>query len=86
MIVSAKIFTLLLWVLFIANWVSPFGDYYTVLSWAGLALLAAHIIETAVFFPKAKKAGGNLAAHLLQLLIFGYVHNMAIDEKLSQTA
>lgn len=85
MIASAKIATLLAWGLFIINWMSPLGDFYTALHWAGLALLAAHFIEAIVFMPKARRVGGNPVAHFLLLLVFGYVHNMVIDQKLAQT-
>ena len=89
MIISSKIVTALAWIAIVLNWLAPslfasFGETVgTVLNWSGLILIIAHCIETAVFLPKAKKLGGNMANHIVQLLLFGYVYNMEMDKLLS---
>ena len=85
MILISKIFTALAWIVIILNWLMPslfasLGPTFSdVVSWSGLGLVGAHIIETLIFLPKAKKAGGNLGMHIVQLLLFGYVYNMELD-------
>lgn len=87
MILAAKIATLMGWLFIIANWIMPFGGQLeSMLHYSGIGLAIAHAIETAIFFPKAKKAGGNLALHALQLFIFGYPHNMALDQAINAAA
>lgn len=83
MIAATKIATLIGWALIIFNWIVPFeGDMYNILHWSGIGLAAAHLVEVFVFLPKAKRAGGNLAMHAIQLFIFGYAHNLALDKQL----
>ena len=85
MILIAKIATIIGWIVILANWVTPFaGDFSAMLHYSGLGLIAAHLIEVVVFLPKAKRLNENTALHALQLFIFGYAHNMAIDAKLEQ--
>ncbi len=38
------------------------------------ALLAVHAIETVVFLPRLRAAGGSLANHVVQTLLFGLLH------------
>ncbi|HEY9033579.1 MAG TPA: DUF1145 domain-containing protein [Pseudomonadales bacterium] len=83
MIVSGKIVTLAGWLLILANLAYPLGNYQQMINWAGIGLLAAHVIEMLVFLPKARRVGGPLAGHLLQLLVFGYVHNMVMEQALA---
>ena len=37
-------------------------------------LLAVHAIETVVFLPRLRAAGGSLANHVIQTLLFGLLH------------
>lgn len=80
-IVIAKLTTLLGWLLIIVNWLHPIDDWYNLLHWAGIFLIVAHSIEMLVFLPAARRAPGNTAIHALQLLVFGYAHNMALMEQ-----
>ncbi len=83
MIAIAKISTLIAWIAIVANWIVPFGgDMEAILHWAGIGLAGAHFVEMLIFLPKAKRAGGNVAMHAVQLFLFGYAHNMALDEQL----
>lgn len=84
MILMSQFITALAWLLIIFNVISPITGYAEILNWTGVGLLAAHSIETLVFLPKAKKLGGNITSHIAQLLIFGYVHNMKMDQLLSK--
>jgi uncharacterized protein YhhL (DUF1145 family) len=86
MILSAQITTIIAWIAIVFNWVHPINGYYDILNYTGLGLAAAHMVETLVFLPKAKKVGGNMAVHIVQLLVFGYVHNMVMDKQLSGKA
>lgn len=85
MILFSKLLTLLAWILIIFNWISPIEAWHTNLYWTGIGLSIAHVIEMLVFLPLAKKAGGNLALHGVQLLVFGYAHKMQLDEDIEST-
>ncbi len=37
-------------------------------------LLAVHAVETLVFLPRLRAAGGSLAHHVIQTLLFGLLH------------
>lgn len=80
MILAAKIATLLAWALIIFNWICPIEGYYNAIHWTGVFLIVAHIIEMFVYLPAAKRVGGNVALHAVQLFIFGYAHNMVLIE------
>lgn len=43
-------------------------------SWLIVVLVLAHLAEVLVFFKTAKEAGGSLAAHLVNIFIFGFFH------------
>ena len=83
MILVSKIVTVLAWIVIIINWFVPLGGAYPYLNWGGIFLVIAHPIEAAVFLPKAKQAGGNLALHIIQLVIFGYPHVMELDQAIA---
>jgi uncharacterized protein YhhL (DUF1145 family) len=38
------------------------------------AMLAVHALEAIVFLPRLRAAGGSLAGHLAQTLLFGFLH------------
>ncbi len=85
MIFIAKVATAIAWLVIVVNWLMPFSaDYYSMIHFTGLGLLGAHALETALFLPKAKALNENMAVHALQLLIFGYPHNMQIEQQLKQ--
>ena len=84
MIAITKIITLLSWLAILVNCFQPFAaPLDTILQWTGVGLLAAHVLEMLVFLPKAEKAGGSKIGHALQLLVFGYAHNMAMDQAIA---
>lgn len=39
-----------------------------------LVLLAVHAIEVVAFLPRLRAAGGSLAGHVVQTLLFGFLH------------
>ena len=43
----------------------------TVVFWL---LVVAHVVESVVFLPKLKAAGGSLPMHILMTLVFGILH------------
>lgn len=81
MIAAAKFATILGWLAILINILVPFGSQIEIiLYWSGIGLAAAHTLEMFIFLPKAKKLDGNLSWHALQLFIFGYAHNMTLDQ------
>jgi hypothetical protein len=48
--------------------------------WSGMgrrifvALLVVHAIEAVAFLPRLRAAGGSLGSHVVQTLLFGFVH------------
>lgn len=80
MIVTAKLATLVAWVFVIVNWITPIDGWSNLLLWTGVFLVVAHTIEMLMYLPAAKRVGGNVALHALQLFIFGYAHNMQLIE------
>lgn len=44
-------------------------------------LLAVHAIETVVFLPRLRAAGGSLANHVVQTLLFGMLHVGSLDKE-----
>ena len=46
-----------------------------------VGLLVVHAIECVVFLPRLRAAGGSLAQHLLQTLLFGIVHLRTLGAK-----
>ncbi len=85
MILASKIGTLIGWLIIIANWIVPFGGQMeTILHWSGIGLFAAHVLEMFIYIPTMKKVGGNMALRCLQVIVFGYVHFMEMQEELKQ--
>jgi len=41
-------------------------------------LVIVHAIECVVFLPKLRRAGGSLANHLVQTMIFGFFHARSV--------
>lgn len=74
----AKIAVLLGWLWGAASLFGPMlglavpGARYGV--WLFWFLVIAHAVECVVFLPKLRRAGGSLAAQLVQTLVFGIVH------------
>jgi uncharacterized protein YhhL (DUF1145 family) len=70
-----RLAVLSLWLISLAGFIiapnSSLAGYGRLLFWV---LLAAHVVECAVFLPKLRAAGGSLASHLGQTLVFGVVH------------
>jgi uncharacterized protein YhhL (DUF1145 family) len=66
-----KLAVLALWivaaVLFFSGWEGP-GRFLLP------ALVLVHAVECVVFLPRLRAAGGSLVQHLVQTLLFGFVH------------
>ena len=43
-------------------------------------LVIVHAIECVVFLPRLRRAGGSLAHHLVQTMIFGVFHARSVGE------
>jgi len=70
-----KIAVLVLWAACLAAFFLPDSSALAVpgqrLFWG---LVIVHAIECVVFLPKLRRAGGSLANHLMQTMIFGIFH------------
>ncbi len=63
-------------------WIWGLGSYViatdTLFSGVGrifvVLLLAAHLVECVLFFPRLRRAEGGLVSNLLQTMLFGIVH------------
>jgi uncharacterized protein YhhL (DUF1145 family) len=70
-----KVAVLVLWAACIAAFFLPATSSLAVpgqrLFWG---LLIVHAIECVVFLPKLRRAGGSLAHHLVQTMLFGILH------------
>ena len=83
MITAIKISTAIGWLIILANWLMPFaGQLQLILHWSGIGLAAAHALEALIYIPFMKKAGGNIANHMLQTLLFGYGHFLSLQESI----
>ena len=64
--------------LWIASFVALFLPATSTLAWLGQrlfwGLVIVHAIECVVFLPKLRNAGGSLASHLAQTMVFGFLH------------
>jgi uncharacterized protein YhhL (DUF1145 family) len=64
-----------LWLACLVSFLLPAGTF-----WATngprlfVALVLVHALECALFLPRMRRAGGSLAQHLVQTLLFGIVH------------
>ncbi len=56
------------------------GSEIGVLVFWGLAIV--HAIEVAVFFKTVKQTGDPMPLHLAQVFLFGFLHNLAMQEQL----
>lgn len=71
---SPRIAVLVLWLALLASFLVSSSVLAAVGRVVFLLLLAAHVVECAVFLPRLRRAPGSLAGHLLQTLVFGVVH------------
>jgi uncharacterized protein YhhL (DUF1145 family) len=72
---AAKVALLIVWLLCGAGFV--LAPDSTLASWARYGfwlMLAAHVLECALFFPRFKRAPGSLMTHLSKTLVFGVLH------------
>lgn len=49
--------------------------------WLFAGLLVVHAVECVAFLPRLRAAGGSLAHHLVQTLLFGIVHLRTLGAK-----
>jgi uncharacterized protein YhhL (DUF1145 family) len=47
--------------------------------WILLLLAGAHLVEVMVFLPLARRAGGSLVGHMLQVFLFGIFHKREME-------
>lgn len=70
-----KVAVIVLWIACLAAFFLPESSALAVpgqrLFWG---LVIVHAIECVVFLPKLRRAGGSLANHLVQTMIFGVFH------------
>jgi uncharacterized protein YhhL (DUF1145 family) len=72
---APKVALLVVWLLCGAGFfVSPDSTLATWARYGFWLMLAAHVVESAIFFPKFKQAPGSLMTHVLSTLVFGVLH------------
>lgn len=70
-----RIVLLVIWLLALAAVVFPIvHPLATIGRWLFWLLLAAHLIECALFWPRLSKAPGSRLGHVVNTLLFGIVH------------
>lgn len=57
------------------------GTATTVIVWFLGVTLIAHVIEFLVKFGVMKQAGGSMAGHFVQTLLFGFMHWRPLEKK-----
>jgi uncharacterized protein YhhL (DUF1145 family) len=76
-----KIAVLVLWAACLAAFFLPDSSALAMpgqrLFWG---LVIVHAIECVVFLPRLRRAGGSLAHHLVQTMIFGVFHARSVGE------
>ena len=77
-----KIAVLVLWAACLAAFFLPESSALAVpgqrLFWG---LVIVHAIECVVFLPRLRRAGGSLAHHLVQTMIFGVFHARSVGNE-----
>ncbi len=82
---GAKIAVLVLWAVMVVLALTQGGTRVgTVAGWTLAVLIAVHLLEAVLFLPLARRAGGSLPGHLLQLLLFGVVHKAEMRASLGE--
>lgn len=80
---GAKIAVLVLWALILVLALTQGGTRVgTLAGWTLAVLVAFHLLEVVLFLPLARRAGGSLPGHLLQLFLFGVVHKAEMQASL----
>ncbi len=80
---GAKIAVLVLWAVLIALAATLGGTSIgTFAAWTVGILIVVHLLEMVLFLPLARRAGGSLPGHLLQLFLFGVVHKAEMQASL----
>ena len=77
-----KAFVIALWISCIAAFFLPESSSLALpgqrLFWG---VLIVHAIECVAFLPRLRRAGGSLASHLAQTLVFGMVHALKVGRE-----
>ena len=73
-----KIFTLILWVVLVANYFLGFSMW---INYFAALLLVIHAIEFVIFFKKIKDSNDDLIYGFFQTLIFGVLYIGALEKK-----
>jgi uncharacterized protein YhhL (DUF1145 family) len=62
------------WVVLALSFVLPLGGLGAVLRGVAVLMLAAHLLEFAVFGRQLAKLGGSLGEHFVKVLLYGFFH------------
>ena len=75
MVAFGKLLVLLAWLGSALAFLLPDGHAWAPPGRTLLAvLLGVHAVEALAFLPRLRAAGGSLAGHLIQTLLFGFLH------------
>lgn len=69
-----KFVLIALWLACAAAFVMPETQWSSMGRRLFVGLVVVHAIEAAVFLPRLRAAGGSLGSHVVQTLLFGFVH------------
>lgn len=76
----------LTWIFIILNCFTELPEpFATSLYWTGIFFVVAHIIETLIFLPRIKHAGGSAFYHIIMLFVFGACHGLQLPKSAPTT-
>lgn len=69
-----KFALVLVWIACAAAFVVPEAAWTVPARRLFFALIVVHAVECVAFLPRLRAAGGSLAQHVVQTLLFGFLH------------
>jgi len=77
-----KLVALGLWAVILVNLIRPYPEpYQEIFQGAGVLLLAAHVLEFAMFNGLIREKSNNLAADAVQVMLFGIFHIKTVQTR-----
>lgn len=78
---------LVAWLVMAGAFLAPEGGAYATYGRIAFWLtLAAHVVESFVFLPRLRAAGGSLASHVFGVMLYGVFHMKSLPEAASREA
>ncbi len=67
------------WVVLILSFFVPMAGLNGLLQMVAIAMLAAHLVEFAIFGRKLEAAGGSMGQHFWKTLVYGFFHIKRVE-------